>query len=163
MISSRPDWQWFGSLSENELAEAVQDNPNVHWIQNAYAWIKDRQSQGPSRGYVPFLTVNVNGGQLGFLNIDEKPIYGKQSASSEFERHASRRTDATQQSGRCRKHDGHCRNFFVLYVSVGTSCAMLCLLRTPLILLMVFVRCYATTGLLFEYQGSHTKYSATES
>ena len=88
MISSRPDWQWFGSLSENELAEAVQDNPNVHWIQNAYAWIKDRQSQGPSLGHVPFLTVNVNSGQLGFLTIDEKPIYGKQSASSEFERHA---------------------------------------------------------------------------
>ncbi|MDR3198409.1 MAG: hypothetical protein LBU34_11130 [Planctomycetaceae bacterium] len=89
LAPSHPDWQWFCLFSLQEIKQFADKNPNVDWLQKASVWVTDRNnSQGPPENYVPVLTTNDNGGQLGFLSVDKKRTYGNALQPSEFESHA---------------------------------------------------------------------------
>ncbi|MDR0336428.1 MAG: hypothetical protein LBI18_04990 [Planctomycetaceae bacterium] len=93
---STPDWQWFGSLSDEQLAKYVKSNPDITWLQTANNWIKrsscnkSKSYNLPPQHYVPVLTTNGTDGQLGFLTVDEKKTYGKTILNEhcEFASHA---------------------------------------------------------------------------
>ncbi|MDR2704516.1 MAG: hypothetical protein LBC02_01940 [Planctomycetaceae bacterium] len=88
-VFSSPNWQWFGSLSLQEIKQFADKSPNINWLQKAIVWITDRNNgQGPPENYVPMLTTNINGGQLSFLTVDEKRTYGQLPSSTEFEVYA---------------------------------------------------------------------------
>jgi hypothetical protein len=94
---SNPNWEWLGSLSEEELKESVEDNPHINWLK--LKWI-ERSSctestesyDSPPQDYVPVLTTNGIDGRLGFLTVDDKKYYNSNTTNEpcEFKLHAYR-------------------------------------------------------------------------
>ncbi|GHT47164.1 hypothetical protein FACS189454_09300 [Planctomycetales bacterium] len=87
-IPATPDWQWFGSLNDEQLAEYVADNSNIAWLQDAERWRTGRKNVLFLRNYAPVLTAANGDGQLGFIAVDNNTTYGEKFFPSEFEEHA---------------------------------------------------------------------------